>query len=141
MAGLVRWEDINGGVNWGVVLLYAAAISLGLQMKETGAAEWLARSFIHALTPFGMGRGPGLAFAVALLTTLYGAVEKAVKRGDDLKASYAAVRAVMDRPFGDYAIYEHCLPFNVSRAYDEARGIDHPVVWTDVRGDGAGRPK
>jgi solute carrier family 13 (sodium-dependent dicarboxylate transporter), member 2/3/5 len=69
VAGLVRWEDINSGVNWGVVLLYAAAISLGLEMKETGAAEWLARSFIDALTPFGLGQGAGLAFAVALLTT------------------------------------------------------------------------
>jgi solute carrier family 13 (sodium-dependent dicarboxylate transporter), member 2/3/5 len=69
VAGLVRWEDINGGVNWGVVLLYAAAISLGLQMKETGAAEWLARSFISALTPLGLGEGAGLALAVALLTT------------------------------------------------------------------------
>ncbi|MGI9406076.1 MAG: SLC13 family permease, partial [Hyphomicrobiaceae bacterium] len=36
--GLVRWEEINTGVNWGVVLLYAAAISLGVQMKETGGA-------------------------------------------------------------------------------------------------------
>ncbi len=69
VAGLVRWEDINSGVNWGVVLLYAAAISLGLQMKETGAAEWLARSFIDALTPLGLGQGAGLALAVALLTT------------------------------------------------------------------------
>jgi solute carrier family 13 (sodium-dependent dicarboxylate transporter), member 2/3/5 len=69
VAGLVRWEDINSGVNWGVVLLYAAAISLGLEMKETGAAEWLARTFISALEPFGMGQGAGLAFAVALLTT------------------------------------------------------------------------
>jgi solute carrier family 13 (sodium-dependent dicarboxylate transporter), member 2/3/5 len=69
VAGLVRWEDINSGVNWGVVLLYAAAISLGLQMKETGAAEWLARSFIDGLSPLGMGQGAGLAFAVALLTT------------------------------------------------------------------------
>jgi solute carrier family 13 (sodium-dependent dicarboxylate transporter), member 2/3/5 len=69
VAGLVRWEDINGGVNWGVVLLYAAAISLGLEMKETGAAEWLARTFISALEPLGLGQGAGLAFAVALLTT------------------------------------------------------------------------
>ncbi len=40
--GLVRWEEINQGVNWGVVLLYAAAISLGVEMQATGAAEWLA---------------------------------------------------------------------------------------------------
>jgi solute carrier family 13 (sodium-dependent dicarboxylate transporter), member 2/3/5 len=69
VAGLVRWEDINGGVNWGVVLLYAAAISLGLEMKETGAAEWVARSFISALAPLGLGEGAGLSAAVALLTT------------------------------------------------------------------------
>ena len=35
--------------------------------------------------------------------------------------------------FGSFAIYEHCLPFNVSRAYDEAKGIDHPVIWTAER--------
>ncbi len=69
VAGLVRWEDINSGVNWGVVLLYAAAISLGLQMKDTGAAEWLARTFINGLAPLGLGQGAGLALAVALLTT------------------------------------------------------------------------
>ena len=70
IAGLVRWEDINSGVNWGVVLLYAAAISLGVEMKDTGAADWLAQSFIGALAPFGATKGIGLYFAVALLTTL-----------------------------------------------------------------------
>jgi sodium-dependent dicarboxylate transporter 2/3/5 len=69
IAGLVRWEDINSGVNWGVVLLYAAAISLGVEMKETGAAEWVANTFISALAPFGAGSGPGLYAAVAVLTT------------------------------------------------------------------------
>jgi solute carrier family 13 (sodium-dependent dicarboxylate transporter), member 2/3/5 len=70
IAGLVRWEDINSGVNWGVVLLYAAAISLGLQMKETGAAEWVARTFISSLEPLNLAQGTGLSFAVAMLTTL-----------------------------------------------------------------------
>ena len=70
IAGLVRWEDINSGVNWGVVLLYAAAISLGLQMKDTGAAEWVARTFISGLEPMGLAQGNGLSVAVALLTTL-----------------------------------------------------------------------
>jgi sodium-dependent dicarboxylate transporter 2/3/5 len=69
VAGLVRWEDINSGVNWGVVLLYAAAISLGVEMKETGAAEWVAQTFIGALAPFGAGHGVGLYAAVAVLTT------------------------------------------------------------------------
>jgi hypothetical protein len=40
---------------------------------------------------------------------------------------------VMDPKFSSFAIYEHCLPFNVSRAFDEASGIDDPVIWTDKR--------
>jgi hypothetical protein len=35
--------------------------------------------------------------------------------------------------FGDWAIYEHCMPFNVARAYDEANGIEHPRIWTAER--------
>ncbi len=69
IAGLVRWEDVNSGVNWGVVLLYAAAISLGVQMKNTGAAEWLATSFLNLLVPIGADEGIGLWVAVSALTT------------------------------------------------------------------------
>ncbi len=70
VAGLVVWEDINSGVNWGVVLLYAAAISLGVQMKETGAAEWVADGFLSLLVPLGADKGLGLWAAVSALTTL-----------------------------------------------------------------------
>jgi len=68
--GLVTWEDLNGGVNWGVVLLYAASISLGHQMKETGAAAWLAQSFLGGLRPLGVAQGLPLLAAVSLLTLL-----------------------------------------------------------------------
>jgi glyoxylase-like metal-dependent hydrolase (beta-lactamase superfamily II) len=69
----------------------------------------------------------------SFLSATFETAQEAVAQGKSLKETFAAVRKAMDKPFGDYAIYEHCLPFNVSRAYDEARGIDHPVVWTDVR--------
>src|SRR3989442_1793830 len=46
---------------------------------------------------------------------------------------YLGKREVMDPKFSSFAIYEHCLPFNVSRAFDEASGIDDPVIWTDKR--------
>ena len=50
-----------------------------------------------------------------------------------LKDAWDAVRDACDPKFKDYAIYEHCLPFNVARAYDEARGIDTPRIWTAER--------
>ena len=67
------------------------------------------------------------------LTTLYGSVQKSVATGRSLKETFAAARAAMDPKFSSFAIYEHCMPFNVSRAYDEARGIDWPVIWTAER--------
>jgi glyoxylase-like metal-dependent hydrolase (beta-lactamase superfamily II) len=69
----------------------------------------------------------------AFLSALYTTAKTSVAKGLNLKETYQAVREKMDKPFGDYAIYEHCLPFNVSRAFDEASGITHPVIWTAKR--------
>ncbi len=55
-------------MNWGVVLLYAAAISLGVEMKETGAAEWVAGSVITAMNNIGAGSDFGFNLVVSLLT-------------------------------------------------------------------------
>ncbi|CAM8619272.1 GloB Zn-dependent hydrolases, including glyoxylases [Paracoccaceae bacterium] len=63
----------------------------------------------------------------------YRPAAKVAARGGSLKEAWDAVRAACDPKFKDYAIYEHCLPFNVARAYDEARGIDHPRIWTAQR--------
>ena len=93
-----------------------------------------------ALVP---GRGAALASADKVadgihmtrdfLSTLYGSVSDSVAKGRSLKEAFDAAREVMDPKFSTFAIYEHCLPFNVSRAYDEARGIDWPVIWTAER--------
>ncbi|HEY8381103.1 MAG TPA: MBL fold metallo-hydrolase [Microvirga sp.] len=74
-----------------------------------------------------------LAMTRDFVTTLYNTAEMSVARGRNLKQTFAAARDVMDPKFGSFAIYEHCLPFNVSRAFDEASGIDHPVIWTAER--------
>ena len=46
--GLVQWQEINQRTSWGVVLLFAAAISLGVQLKNTGAAMWVAQHLLSA---------------------------------------------------------------------------------------------
>ncbi|SFP77261.1 MBL fold metallo-hydrolase [Tranquillimonas alkanivorans] len=63
----------------------------------------------------------------------YRPAAKVALSGGTLKEAWDAVRAECDPKFSDYAIYEHCLPFNVARAYDEARDIDTPRVWTAER--------
>ncbi len=100
---------------------------------------------IRAFAPAALvpGRGdaltsPGqvaeaLAMTRSFVTSLYGAAELSVARGRDLKETFQATRDAMDPAFGSFAIYEHCLPFNVSRAFDEASGIEHPRIWTAER--------
>jgi glyoxylase-like metal-dependent hydrolase (beta-lactamase superfamily II) len=72
----------------------------------------------------------GLALTTDFLSTLDGSVRESVAKGRSLKDSFDFVRLAMDPTFKSFALYEHCLPFNVVRAYDEARGIDWPVIWT-----------
>ena len=74
-----------------------------------------------------------LAATADFVDSTYRPVAKVAARGGSLKEAWDAVRAACDPKFKDYAIYEHCLPFNVARAYDEARGIDHPRIWTAER--------
>jgi solute carrier family 13 (sodium-dependent dicarboxylate transporter), member 2/3/5 len=46
--GIVEWEDISKNTNWGVILLFAGAISLGVQMKNMGTAVWIGENIINA---------------------------------------------------------------------------------------------
>lgn len=63
----------------------------------------------------------------------YRAAAQVAARGGSLKEAWDAVRVACDPKFANYAIYEHCLPFNVARAYDEALGMDTPRIWTAER--------
>jgi sodium-dependent dicarboxylate transporter 2/3/5 len=45
---IVRWHDVEGYVNWGLILMYGGAIALGGALNRSGAAEWLASQSIAA---------------------------------------------------------------------------------------------
>lgn len=52
------------------------------------------------------------------------------KAGGTLKQAFDATHAALEPKFGRWPIFEHCLPFNVQRLWDEYNGIDWPVIWT-----------
>jgi len=74
-----------------------------------------------------------IANTADFVRSTYKPAARVAAKGGTLKEAWDAVRAECDPKFSDYAIYEHCLPFNVARAYDEARGIDTPRIWTAQR--------
>jgi sodium-dependent dicarboxylate transporter 2/3/5 len=59
---VVRWRDVEGYVNWGLILMYGGAIALGAALNRTGAAAWLSQS---TLAEWAIGPG-----SVALLVSL-----------------------------------------------------------------------
>ena len=74
-----------------------------------------------------------IALTDDFVTSTFKSVSKVAHAGGDLKEAMSSCREQCDAKFSDYAIYEHCLPFNVSRAFDEAKGIDNPRIWTADR--------
>ena len=74
-----------------------------------------------------------IALTDDFVTSTFKSVSKIAHAGGDLKEAMSSFREQCDAKFSDYAIYEHCLPFNVSRAFDEAKGIDNPRIWTADR--------
>ncbi|MBC8875915.1 MAG: anion permease [Planctomycetes bacterium] len=64
--GILRWRDISR-INWDVVALYGAATAMGVGLATTGAALWLADSFVSVL-PDSMRSGTGLCMSCSLIT-------------------------------------------------------------------------
>ena len=139
---IVAWVPDAGVMFSGDIVEYRSACYCG----DGHFGDWPATlDAIAALRPQALspGRGDALvgadkvAEAIALtrdfLQSTYRPVAAIAKGGGSLKEAFAACRAVCDDKFEDYAIYEHCLPFNVTRAYDEALGIDTPRIWTAER--------
>jgi len=126
----------------GDLVEYQAAAYTGDAQLE----EWPATlNELHSLRPEKLvpGRGPalqtpeevsaGIEYTRDFVTTLFACAKESVAAGKTLKETFQYTRSKMDPKFGHVFIYQHCLPFDVSRAYDEASGIKHPRIWTAQR--------
>ena len=75
----------------------------------------------------------GLDGTRAFITEMFAAVKRGAAAGKDLRAVYEETYAELKPKFGDWVIFDHCLPFDVSRAYDEATQHRDPRIWTAQR--------
>ncbi len=75
----------------------------------------------------------GLAGTADFTSDLFAICKRGVARGAGLKEVYDEAMATMRPKYGHWVIFEHCMPFNVSRAHDEAKGLDRPRIWTAER--------
>ncbi|HJS84754.1 MAG TPA: MBL fold metallo-hydrolase [Acetobacteraceae bacterium] len=75
----------------------------------------------------------GLAGTAAFTSDLFAIAKAGAAKGATLKQIYNEAMERMRPKYGHWVIFEHCMPFDVSRAYDEAKGLDHPRIWTAER--------
>jgi glyoxylase-like metal-dependent hydrolase (beta-lactamase superfamily II) len=85
-----------------------------------------------ALTTPGSVRD-GIQDTRDFLSKMYHSVSEGRAAGKDLQDVYQETYDTLKPDFGHWVIFDHCLPFDVSRAYDESGGIDDPRIWTAER--------
>lgn len=82
-------------------------------------------------TPESVARG--FAGTRNFIAELYESVAQGTKAGKDLNAVYQETFAKLSPKYGKWVIFDHCMPFDVSRAYDEATQYPDPRIWTAER--------
>ncbi|MDT0305019.1 MBL fold metallo-hydrolase [Streptomonospora wellingtoniae] len=101
-----------------------------------GVAALRAEALVGGRGPVTRGR-EAVDAAVAqtrdFLRTMIVEVGAVHARGGTLKEAFAAAHAALVDGYGHWPIFEHCLPFDVSRLWDELSGTERPVVWTAER--------
>jgi glyoxylase-like metal-dependent hydrolase (beta-lactamase superfamily II) len=64
---------------------------------------------------------------------VFALAREAVAKARSLGEFYADAMDKLRPKYGHWVIFEHCMPFNASRAFDEAGGLAHPRIWTAER--------
>lgn len=140
---IVAWHEKSGTLFAGDLVEAEAALYTGDAFHfdwSTGTLDNL-KAF-RAVNLIG-GRGPVAKGLVAtdaaieqtreFLNVMIDRVGKVHKRGGTLKEAFLETHMALEPQFGRWPIFEHCLPFDVQRLWDEFDGIDWPRIWTMER--------
>ena len=75
----------------------------------------------------------GLTGTRSFIADLYREVKAGAERGEDLRKVYERTFEALQPKYGHWVIFNHCMPFDVTRAYDEATAYPDPRIWTAER--------
>ena len=75
----------------------------------------------------------GLAGTRNFIADVHASVEAGVKAGKNLNAVYKDTFAALKPKYGHWVIFDHCMPFDVTRCYDEVTQHPDPRIWTAER--------
>jgi len=79
------------------------------------------------------GVAEGLNGTRSFISDVFASVKAGAAQGQDLNAVYRSTLAAVRPKYGHWVIFDHCMPFDVTRAYDEATAHRDPRIWTAER--------
>lgn len=153
----VRLMQLGRGHSKGdtVIWLPQEKVLFSGDLVEYGATPYTGDAYLNdwpqtlerlaALEPVALvpGRGDALTTPQSCLEAIEGtksflhdmfeSVKQGRKAGKSLKEVYAQTYHRLKPDYGHWVIFDHCLPFDVSRAFDEAGGTVDPRIWTAQR--------
>ena len=150
----LRWLGRGHTAGDTVVWLPQERVLFAGDLVEAGAAPYMGDAYVldwagatlDAVEALGAetivpGRGPAVRGAAAgeaiastraFLARLRDEVAAVLDGGGDVREAFGAAHAALAPDYAGATIFEHCMPFNVSRMADELRG-EAPRVWTAER--------
>ncbi|HEY0639244.1 MAG TPA: MBL fold metallo-hydrolase [Pseudonocardiaceae bacterium] len=140
---IVAWLPSHGILFAGDLVESAAALYTGDAFHSEWAGPTLDAVAAFEATALVGGRGAvargrgAVAAAIdqtrGFLRTLRSEVAAVHARGGPVREAFAAAHAALAPTYGGWPIFEHCLPFDVQRCWDELDGVDRPRIWTAER--------
>jgi glyoxylase-like metal-dependent hydrolase (beta-lactamase superfamily II) len=140
---IVAWLPRQRVLFAGDLVESQAALYTGDAFHREWATSTLDRVAAFGATTLVGGRGAvakgeqavrdAIAQTRGFLTTLMAEVGAVQARGGTLAEAFQAAHAALAPTYGGWPIFEHCLPFDVARYWDELSGIEWPAIWTAER--------
>jgi glyoxylase-like metal-dependent hydrolase (beta-lactamase superfamily II) len=140
---IVAWLPRERVLFAGDLVESQAALYTGDAFHQDWASSTLDRVAAFGATAVVGGRGAvargeqAVADAIAqtrgFLSTLMTTVGAVRQGGGTLREAFQAAHDALAPRYGGWPIFEHCLPFDVARVWDELAGVDWPTVWTVER--------
>ncbi|UVS82084.1 MULTISPECIES: MBL fold metallo-hydrolase [Actinokineospora] len=140
---IVAWLPSRGILFAGDLVESAAALYTGDAFHDEWATTTLDTVASFGATTLIGGRGPVATGAAAVgdaiaqsrhfLDELRRTVGEAHRAGGSVADAFRAAHAALAPRYGRWPIFEHCLPFDVQRYWDELSGVQWPLVWTPER--------
>ena len=108
--------------DWPSTLANVAALKPNVLVPGRGAALTTSEAVAKGLTETRQ-----------FIADVYANVRRGVDSGKDLNAVYKETYAALKPEYGHWVIFDHCMPFDVTRCFDEATQYADPRIWTAER--------